>query len=97
MLDCFSVQAMPITSAVKITRHPCQTDYLDLHSRSQLRLKLDNSLTCSLIVNISDNIEAVAFNVGMTVDLCMAYIYIYIYIDDLELDARPQWIARRGK
>ena len=39
-----------------------------------------------------------AFKLGMTVDLCMAYIYIYIYahvrLDDLDLDARSQWVGK---
>ena len=43
----------------------CQSDDLDLHPRSQVRLKLDYSLTC----NISDNINAITFKLGMTVDL----------------------------
>ena len=42
-----------------------QSDYLDLHSRSQVRLNRDYFLTC----NISDNIQAMAFKLGMTVDL----------------------------
>ena len=33
----------------------CQSDDLDLHSKSQMRLELDYLLTC----NISDNIEAI--------------------------------------
>ena len=43
----------------------CQSDDLDLQSRSQVRLQLDYFLTC----NISDN---VIFKLGMAVDLCMA-------------------------
>ena len=49
----------------------CHTDDLDLHSRSQVFLKLDYFLTC----NISGNIKAIAFRLGMTVDFCIAYIY----------------------
>ena len=68
--DTFLSNAMPITFAVKIVRlkvymNHCQSDDIDLHSRSQVCLKLDYFLTC----NISDNIEAIAFKLGMTVDL----------------------------
>ena len=48
----------------------CQSDDPDLHSRSQVRLKLDYFLTC----NISDNIEAVAFQLGMAVVLLMPFV-----------------------
>ena len=48
----------------------CQSDDFDLPSRSQVSLKLHYSLTC----NISDNIYALTFKLGLTVDLCMAYI-----------------------
>ena len=49
-----TVQAMPITVAVRIVRLKVyiicsQSDDLALHSRSQLRLKLDKSLTCTII------------------------------------------------
>ena len=47
----------------------CQSDDLDLHSRSQVRLKSGYFLTC----NISDNISAITFKLGMTVDLYGAY------------------------
>ena len=43
----------------------CQSDDFDLHSRSHVRLKLDYFLTC----NISDNIEAFTFKLGMAVGL----------------------------
>ena len=46
----------------------CRSDDLDLHSRSEVRLKLHYFST----YNISDNIEAIAFKLGRTVDLCMA-------------------------
>ena len=42
----------------------CQSDDLDLHSRSLVRLKLYYLLTC----NISENIQAGTFKLGMTVD-----------------------------
>ena len=47
---------MPIMFAVKIDRlkvnkdDRCLTDDLDLHSRSQLRLKRDNLLPCITVV-----------------------------------------------
>ena len=52
-----AIQAMLIKFAVKIVRlkvykfDHCQSNDLDLHSRSQVRLKRDYFLTC----NISDN------------------------------------------
>ena len=59
-----TIQAMPITFAWEIVRlkvyyDHCQTDVLDIHSRSQVRLKRDYFLAC----NISDNVK-----IGMTVD-----------------------------
>ena len=52
----------------------CQSDNLDLHSRSQVGLKLDYFLTC----NISGNIKAVAFKLDMTVDLWMPYMLVLV-------------------
>ena len=51
----------------------CQSDELDLHSRSQVRLELDYFLTC----NISDNIKA--FKLGITGRL-MDAIYVYMLV-----------------
>ena len=54
--DCIRhVQAMPIKFAVKIVRLKVyilfsQSDDLNLHSRSQLRLKRDTCFTCTTIV-----------------------------------------------
>ena len=66
-----TIEAMPITFAVdsptKVLYDHCQSNDLDLHSRSQVRLKLDYFLTC----NISDNVEVISFILGMTVDLWM--------------------------
>ena len=50
-----------------------QSDDIALHSRSQLRLKLD-TFYLYYNSNISDSIQAMAFKLGMTVDLCMAYV-----------------------
>ena len=33
-----------------------------------------------------------AFRLGMTVDLCLAYIYAHAHFDDLDLESRPQWL-----
>ena len=46
---------MPITFAVKIVELKADlvcahSDHLDLHSRSQLRVKLDKCFTCTVIV-----------------------------------------------
>ena len=35
-----------------------------------------------------------AFNFGMTVDLCGIYIYAHADFDYLDLDARSQWVSR---
>ena len=37
--------------------------------------------------------EAMAFKLGMTEDLCMAY-YGHARFDDLDLDARSHWLGR---
>ena len=80
---------MPIKFAVtKGLYDHCQSDDLDLHSRSQVRLQLDIFLTC----NISDNIQAITFKLGMTVDLWMPY--AHARFDDLGLDARSQWVGK---
>ena len=62
----------------------CQSDDLDLHSRSQVRLQLDYFLTC----NISDDIYANAFKLGMAVDLYTRGTYRHARLDDLDFDAR---------
>ena len=63
----------------------CQHDDLDLHSRSEVRLKLDYFLTC----NISDNIYAITCKLGMAVDLWMPK-NAHARLDDLDLDTRQQ-------
>ena len=35
-----------------------------------------------------------AFKVGMTVNLCMAYNYAHAHVDDLDLDARSQSVNK---
>ena len=52
----------------------CQSDDIDLHSRSQVCLKLDYFLTC----NVLDNIYTITFKLCMMVDLCMAYMLILV-------------------
>ena len=46
MLIAFGVK----NSSTKGLCNLCQSDNLDLHLRSQLRLKFENVLTCSLLV-----------------------------------------------
>ena len=58
----------------------CQSDDLDLHSRSQVRLKRDYYLIC----NISDNYNQTC----IAVDLWMPYNYAHASFYDLDLDAR---------
>ena len=55
----------------------CQSDDLDLRSRSQVRLKRDYFLIC----NISDNISAIIFKRGMTVDLLVPYMPMLVSIN----------------
>ena len=39
-----------------------------------------------------------AFKFGMTVDLFMAYnMLIHVRVDDLDLDARSQWVGKGQK
>ena len=35
-----------------------------------------------------------AFKLGMETDVCMAYLLSHTRFDDLDLDARPQWLGR---
>ena len=61
-------------------------------SRSQVALKLDYFLTC----NIPDNIEAITFKLGMTVDLYVHGIfYAHARFDDLDLNARSNIVGRQ--
>ena len=98
-----SVQAMPIKLAMEIVRQKVyivfsQSDDIDLHSRSQLPLKRDKLVTCTLIVVISRIIFKLWHSKpGMMLDLCMAYIYTHAHSDDLDLDARSQWVSTRKK
>ena len=82
-----TVQATPIQLTVEIVPTKGLYDHrqsndLDLHSRSQLHLKIDNFFTCTIIVIP----RTVAFKLRMMVDLCMAYIYAHARFDDLGLD-----------
>ena len=43
--------------------------------------------------HISDSIEAMAFKLGMTVDLYMAYM-LMLYFNELDLDARSQRVGK---
>ena len=59
---------------------------------AQLRLKLDKVLTCSLIGISRNNIQAMAFKCGM-----MVLMHGISHFDDLDLDARSQWLGRGNK
>ena len=37
------------------------------------------------------------FKLGMTVNLCMAYIYAHACVDNLDLDATSQWVGKGKK
>ena len=82
---------MPIKFAVKIKGlynicSPMTLTFIQGHTGLS---HLTNFNLLQFNSNISDNIQAVAFKLGMTVNLCMAYIYIctQAHFDDLELDA----------
>ena len=74
---------MPIKFAVKIVRLKiynydyCQSDDLDLHSRSQKRLKL---LLVFNLQYLSQYFSYYIQQLGTPVLICMAHIYIYIYV-----------------
>ena len=90
MFDYFrTIQAMPINFAVKIVQLKVflifsQSDDFALHSRSLLHLKLDKCLTCSCTnmynSHISDSSYGMAFKLGMTVDICMAYMLMLVLV-----------------
>ena len=42
---------------------------------------------------MSDNISAMAFKLGMTVDVFLAH-NVHVRFDDLDLDIRSQWVGR---
>ena len=63
----------------------------DLQSMSQVRLRLDYFFSCS----ISGNIYTITFKLGMTVD--MYAIYAHARFDDLDIDARSQWVGKGHK
>ena len=66
-----------------------QFDDLALHSRTQVGLKLDCFLTCS----ISDKLYAITFNLGTAVNLWMPC--AHARFDDLDLDARSQQVGKK--
>ena len=88
-----NVQAIPIKFAVKIARLKGennnnyiipQSDDLAFHSRSELRLKLDNCLTCTTSGQyLSYGIQA--WHAGR---LIMHGTSAHVHFDDLDLDAR---------
>ena len=61
--------------------------------RSQVRFKLDYVLIC----NISDNIYAITFKLGVTTSRLMDALYAHAHFDDLELDARSQSVGKLKK
>ena len=78
---------MPIKFAVKIVGlyNPCRSDDLDLHSGSQLHLKLDNILTRSLIVLSWTIFKIYGIQTWHDGRLIMAYNYAHAHFDDLNL------------
>ena len=71
-----------------------QSADLDLHSRSQLRLKLNRCFTCDITVIYRTLLLATVFKLGMTVAFCMADNYAHARVVDLDLGARSQWFGR---
>ena len=72
----------------------CQSDDLDLHSRSLVHLKLDYFLTS----NISDNIFSVISYYMKTWHNSRLMDALYIYtpacFNDLNIDALSQWVGK---
>ena len=74
-------------SPTKVLYDHCQFDDLDLHSRSQVRLKLDYFL----IRNISDSINNIqTWHDGRFMDA----VYVHAPFDDPDIDARSQWVGK---
>ena len=95
---------MPITFSEKIVRLKVyiifsQSDDLDLHSRSQLRLKLDTFLSCCLIVIGYLGQYYVSYGIQTWNDgrLVHGIYYVHAHSDYLDLDARSQWLCRGEK
>ena len=76
----------------KVLYDGCHSVDLDLHTRSQMRLKLDYFLTC----NIANNIYAITFTLGMAVELSMPH-YAHARSDDLDLDAKSLLVGKGNK
>ena len=74
-----------------------QSDDLDLQSRSQLRLTFDNCF----LTNISDNISAMAFKLGMAVDMHGTSIFMHVAttlaFKTFERFVRPAWFKKKKK
>ena len=72
-----TVEAIPITSAkivqLKVKLLFSQSDDLALHPRSQLHIKLDKCLTCTIIA-----VWTMILKLGLTVDLCMTYLLMLV-------------------
>ena len=88
MIISETIQAMHITFAVEIVRLKVYIWPLPM-TLTDMSLKLYYYLTC----NISDNIYAITFKLGMTVDLNMAYMLMLVS-NHLGLDARSQWVGK---
>ena len=71
-----------------------QTDELDLHSRSQVRLKRDYFFTCNIYLRQYVSYYIHTWHDGRLVD---ARYYDHARFDDLDLDARSQWIGKGKK
>ena len=63
----------------------CQSNDLDLHPKSQVHLKLDYFLTCNYL---SYYIQT--WHDGRVMDAT----YAHAHFDDLDLDARLQWVGK---
>ena len=102
LIICESFPAVPILFAVKIVRLKVyvivsQSDDLDLQSRSQLRLKVDKSFNAYFNSNISDTISAMGIQTCHGGRLKMHGIHAHAPFDDLDLDARSQWVGKGKK
>ena len=88
---------MPIMFAVKIVPLKfyitlSHSDDLALHPRSQLRLKFDKCKTCTISRTVFKLWHSTRHNGRL-----MHGRYVHALVDDLDLDARPQWIGKGNK
>ena len=81
---------MPIKFAVQIVRLKVCMTIASLLTMSLFKVTSASEAWLLLTCNISDNIQAITFKLGMTVDIDA--IYAHARFDDLDLETRSQWV-----